>query len=581
VIVERRIAPREVAHEVRRLKAAIAATDQQLALVGGELEAERRHDAQAIVEVHRMMLKSAELFEGAHDLIRSERLAAEPAVRRVIDRLRGRFEELEDPYFRDRGEDLEAIGDRLLRVLLHLPAPDAADGPSSGAIGVGALLSAIDAFQLHRAGLAGLVTERGGKTSHAAIVMRGLEIPYVFGAGDLFEAVTPGDLVIVDGEHGAVIVGPDGGTLAEFQARQNQQLARARRLRARGTAPAVTSDGVAVDLGANVANIAEIARAAELGAASIGLLRTEFLYLERPDLPTEDEQYEDAVAALEAAAGRVLTFRTLDLGGEKLPLAVKIPSGPNPSLGVRSIRFSFRRPDIFRAQLRALYRASAHGPLRIMFPLVATVAELVEAQAMCAEVRRELAGEGLPFDARVPIGAMIETPSAALTVDHLAEACDFFSVGTNDLIQYLFAADRDNEDVAYLYHPLHPAVLRLLKQAVDAAARCERPLALCGDMAGDPGFTWILLGLGVRALSMSPRHLPAVRSVIAGTCLGDARALTEEALALRSDHAVEALVAEVMRRRFPLELAAPEGAPEGALTAPRAAPPEAPALHAH
>jgi phosphotransferase system enzyme I (PtsI) len=285
------------------------------------------------------------------------------------------------------------------------------------------------------------------------------------------------------------------------------------------------------------------------------LFRTELLYLDRPELPSEDEQFQDAVTVLTALGGRPATFRTLDIGGEKLPLGVAVPGGTNPTLGLRAIRFALRRPDIFRTQLRALYRASALGPLRIMFPLVSGISELDEAQRVCAEVAEELAGEGVAFDRKLPIGVMIETPSAALTTDHLAGSASFFSIGTNDLMQYTFAADRENEDVAHLYHPLHPAFLRLLKSAIDAANGAGKPISICGDMAGDPAFTWVLLGLGLRSLSMSPRLIPAVRSVISSSGLDEMEALAARALSLRSETAVEDLVLGVMRERFPLELA--------------------------
>ena len=238
-----------------------------------------------------------------------------------------------------------------------------------------------------------------------------------------------------------------------------------------------------------------------------------------------------------------------------------VPGGANPSLGVRAIRFAFRRPDIFRTQLRALYRASAMGPLRIMFPLVSGISEFDEAQRLCAGTVEELAREGVAFNRDLPIGVMIETPSAALSTDHLAKSSSFFSIGTNDLIQYTFAADRENEDVAHLYHPLHPAVLRLLKSAIDGANGAGKPISICGDMAGDPAFTWMLLGLGLRSLSMSPRFIPAVRSVISASRLDEMEALVAQALTLRSETAVEDLVLGVMRERFPLELASAESRP--------------------
>jgi phosphotransferase system enzyme I (PtsI) len=555
VIVDRWVAPHEVADELRRFERALESADEQLAVVSRQLEGHRRHEGHAIVEAHRLILRSEEIVEAARGLIGSERLAAEVAVRRVLDRIVTTFDSMDDLYLRERGGDVEAVGERLLRAILGVPEVHWAEGTATGVIGVGLAVSAIDAFNLHRAGVSGLVTERGGKTSHAAIVVRALEIPYVAGVANLVGGVRAGATLIVDGGRGTVISDPDQETLMAFQERQRQQEVRARRLRAGGRQPAATQDGVRIEVEANIETLSEIPRALDVGAESIGLLRTEFLYLHRPDLPREDEQLRDAVAALKALEGRVATFRTLDLGGEKLPLGVKIPGGTNPSLGVRAIRFSARRPDIFRTQLRALYRASAEGPLRIMFPLISGISEMHEALRVCAAVREELRREGLPFHPSVPIGAMIETPSAALTVDHLADTCDFFSIGTNDLIQYAFAADRENQDVYYLYHPLHPAMLRLLKQAIDAAARVGKPISVCGDMAGDPAFTWVLLGLGVRELSMAPRHIPAVRAVIAATVLAEAQAMAAEALLLHSDGEVEELVLGTMKRRFPLEVA--------------------------
>src|SRR4029077_19600712 len=283
-----------------------------------------------------------------------------------------------------------------------------------------------------------------------------------------------------------------------------------------------TADGVQIQMAANVEMLEEIPIAVELGAESVGLFRTEFLYLERPDLPSEEEQHAHAVAALKSVQGRPITFRTLDLGGDKLPVSVRIPSGTNPAMGLRSIRYSLHRMDLFRTQLRALYRAAVHGPTQILFPLISGVAELRAAKQLCAEVCAELGREGIPHDPKVPIGVMIETPSAALIADLLAAECDFLSIGTNDLIQYSLAADRDDEHVGYLYHPLHPAILRALKMIVVGATRAGKPVAMCGDMAGDPMLAWVLVGLGLRNLSMAPRQIPVVKSIIRSTQLFDA-----------------------------------------------------------
>jgi phosphotransferase system enzyme I (PtsI) len=366
--------------------------------------------------------------------------------------------------------------------------------------------------------------------------------------------------VIVDGNRGEVILEPDAGALAHYEARAAHDLARARRLAESYQAPAVTVDGTRVHLAANVELLEEVPAAVELGAESIGLFRTEFLYLERSSLPTEDEHYAHAVAALESLRGRPATFRTLDLGGDKLPMSVRMPAGCNPALGLRSIRYSLSQVSVFKAQLRALYRAAAIAPLRILFPMISGVAELRTVKAICREVCDELRASGVPHDGSVPVGVMIETPSAALTVDLLARECDFLSVGTNDLIQYALAADRQDEHVGYLYHPLHPAILRILRQIVGAARAAGKPVAMCGDMAGDPLFAWVLLGIGLRDLSMAPRQIPLVKSIIRATRLADAEALVEKASALSTETEVEELVTEVMQRHFPIELDVGEGA---------------------
>jgi phosphotransferase system enzyme I (PtsI) len=555
VVPDRWVAPQDVRDEVERLGQAVATTDEDLVDTLREWEGTATKEAPEIVGVQREILKSDELIGAAAALIRDQQLAAEPAVRRVVQAIVATFERMENQYFRERGADVEAVGERLVATLLgavELPPERAAAGSR---IGVGTALFPIDAYRMHAAGLAGVATESGGKTSHLAIILRALEVPYVAGVPGLLRLVRPGMLIVVDGGSGEVITDPDEETLREFETRRNRGLERAAlRLSSMGRQPCRTLDGTRVEIGANIETLAEIPRAIEQGAEGIGLVRTEFLYLNRPDLPTEEEQYRDAIAAIQALGGRTATFRTLDLGGDKLPLSVTVPDGPNPSLGMRSIRLSLRRPDIFRTQLRALYRASASGPIRIMFPLVSTLRELEEARRLCAEVRAELAREGAPVASSVPVGVMIETPSAAMTVDHMAAACDFFSIGTNDLIQYAFAADRENEDVDYLHEPLHPALLRLLDQAIRAATRAGKPISVCGDMAGDPLCTWILLGLGIRELSMAPGRIPAVKSIVGRTRLGDAEALTAGALALAPDTEVRTLVTGEMLRRFPVEL---------------------------
>lgn len=545
VIAERRILRNDRAAELGRLDVALATAEEQLDLLQRKVD-ETQGGGHEFIEAHRLILRSPELAGEARRLINGECYAAEWAVSRAIERIRLTFSRLDDRYFRDRGGEFDVVAERLLRVLLGLPELRPGAGAPRGGIAVGTDISPLDPYHFQRAGIVAMISETGGATSHAAIMARAFGLPYVVGIKRLAASVRPEAIVIVDGTHGEVILNPDEACLQTYRLRAAAERARALALGATRSLPSVTTDGVAIHLAANVESLDGVAAALAAGAESIGLFRTEFLYLERPDLPTEAEQYEDALAALRTAPGMPITFRTLDLGGDKLPLAVKIVTGPNPALGVRSIRFSLQRPDVLRPQLRALYRAAAAGPLRLMFPLVSGLAELGQLRAVCDDVRAELSRAGEVHDATVALGVMIETPSAALTADHLARQCDFLSVGTNDLIQYAFAADRENAEVAYLYQPLHPAVLRMLKAIVDAARVAQVSLSLCGDMAGDPSLTWILMGLGLRELSMDPDRIPLVKAVVRGSSLAEAEEVA--ALALALDNEVE--IAELLRTRL-------------------------------
>jgi phosphoenolpyruvate-protein phosphotransferase (PTS system enzyme I) len=557
-VQETRISADEVEPELARLDRALAVADRQLE--GLQQQLVGRHDGHGrqILEAHRLMLKSGDLLDEVRRLVREQHCGAEWAVRRALDMIRAVFADLSDPYFRDRVGDVDAIGDRLLRALLELPEPRPGEGAPAGSVAVGVDLQPLDPFLLKRAGVVGLATDHGGKTSHTAILAQAFGIPFVVGLKKLSARVKPGDTLLIDGARGEVILDPDPRTRQTYERLAEAERAYRQDLRSLRSLPAGTADGTQIHLAANVECLPEIPGAIDAGAESIGLFRTEFLYLERSDLPDEEEQYQDAVAVIRALAGRPATFRTLDLGGDKRVPGIERPRGPNPSLGMRSVRFSLARRDIFRTQLRALFRAAAVGPLRISFPLVSGVTELAEVQELCDEVCSELAREGKAHDRKTPLGVIIETPSAALTVDHLARNCDFFSVGTNDLIQYTFAADRQNEDVGYLYQPLHPAMLRLLKQIVVACRAANKPLSICGDMAGEPAFVWILLGLGFRDLSMASRHIPTIKSVIRSSFLSEAEQLTSQALELGSELEVEQLVLGAMGERFGPEM---EGAP--------------------
>jgi phosphotransferase system enzyme I (PtsI) len=554
-VAERRILRRDRAAEVAHLEEGIGAADEQLDHLQRQL-ADGKGAGADLVQAHRLMLRSPEIAGASRRLILEECFAAEWAVTRALEGVRVVFSKIRDPYFRERGGDFEAVGERLIRALLGLPELRADVGGRPGAIAVGTDLAPFDPLRLQAAGVIGIVTENGGQTSHTAIISRALDLPYVAGVKGLSGRIQPGTLVVVDGARGEVVVDPSDEVQRSYRARAAAQRHRDEQLLADKDQPAVTTDGVAINLCANVESLLGVAAVTTSGAAGIGLFRTEFLYLERPDLPTEDEQYRDAVSVLNTVGGRRVTFRTLDLGGDKLPLAIQMPEGPNPALGVRSLRFSIQQPGIFRTQLRALYRASASGPMRIMLPLVTNATELQRALAICASVRESLAAEGIAHDTHLPIGIMIETPGAAVTADLLARHASFFSIGTNDLIQYTCAADRENADVAHLRDPLQPAVLRLLKQTIDAAAHARIPISICGDMAGEPALTWLLLGLGLRDLSMEPHAIPAVKALIRRASMREAEALATEALASPDERETARLIRSAMGPKLAAEFEA-------------------------
>ena len=553
-VAERRILRRDRAAEVAHLEEGIVSADEQLDRIQRQL-ADGKTPGADLVQVHRLMLRSPEIAAESRRLILEECLAAEWAVTRALDAIRTVFSALQDPYFRERGGDFESVGERLIRSLLELPElrPESA---LPGSIAVGVDLGALDPLHLRAAGVVGIVTENGGGTSHAAIVARALGLPYVIGVKQLSGRIRSGTLMIVDGIRGDVVVDPSPETQQTYQARAVALRQRDEQLLLEKDLRAVTTDGVSITLSANVESLLGLEAVTAAGADGIGLFRTEFLYLERPDLPSENEQYRDAVSVLQAAGGRPVTFRTLDLGGDKLPLAIKMPKGPNPALGIRSIRFSLEQPSIFRTQLRALYRASVSGPMRIMLPLVTSAPELQRALTICASVRADLTAEGITYDPHLPIGTMLETPSAVLTTDLLARHAAFFSIGSNDLVQYACAADRENVDVAHLRSPFQPALLRLLKQAIDAAKLAERPISLCGDMASDPSLTWLLIGLGLRDLSMEPHAIPMIKAIIRRSSMAEAEALASQALASASEHETASLIEVAMGPGFGAELEA-------------------------
>jgi phosphoenolpyruvate-protein phosphotransferase (PTS system enzyme I) len=535
----------DVDTEIARLYKAIAASDKQLAKIKEKLASENESDYH-IITAHQMMLHDEHLVGAAVGYIRDELINAEWGLWRAVDDIGGVFDRMEDVYLRERRSDVEFVFQRVLRSLLGRETGPVQPPPD--AIVVAYDLSPADTAQLHKAAVAGLITDAGGKTSHTAIIARTHEIPAVVALETITEIVETDDLLLIDGGSGIVIVNPTAATVAEFRDEQRRQVAAGAALQAMRDLPAVTLDGTEIALYCNIDSHEEIEDALDYGAGGVGLFRTEYLYMSQAEPPDEERHYQSALEVLRRLGGRPALIRTFDLGADKLApfLEAADLQEANPALGLRSIRLCLSqlgRP-LFKVQLRGLLRASAHGPLKVMFPMISGVAELRAAKAVVDEVKLELRQEGIPFDEGIKLGIMIEMPSAALSADFLAEECDFFSVGTNDLIQYTMAVDRVNEFVSYLYEPLHPALMRLIGNVARAASATKIPVSVCGEMAGEPMIAPVLIGLGIRELSMSAVSVPEVKAMIRATTLGEAEALVERVRKLATAAEVRAMVAE-------------------------------------
>ncbi len=535
----------DVDTEVARLYKAIAASDKQLAKIKEKLASENESDYH-IITAHQMMLHDEHLVGAAVGYIREELINAEWGLRRAVDDIAGVFDQIEDEYLRERRSDVEFVFERVLRNLLGRdtgplqPPPDA--------IVVAYDLSPADTAQLHKAAVSGLITDAGGKTSHTAIIARAHEIPAVVGLENITELVETDDLVLIDGAAGIVIVNPTAATVSEFRDEQRRQVAAGAVLHSMRDLPARTRDEVDIQLYANIDAPDELEDALDYGAMGVGLFRTEYLFMGHTELPDEEKHFRTAVEVLERLNGLPATIRTFDLGADKLApfLEAADLQEANPALGLRSIRLCLSElgRGLFKTQLRGLLRASAYGPLKIMFPMISGISELRAAKLVVDEVKTELTAEGIKFDEQVKLGIMIEMPSAALTADLLSQECDFFSIGTNDLIQYTMAVDRVNEYVSYLYEPLHPSLMRLIGDVARAAKDAGIPVTVCGEMAGDPAVAPVLMGLGIREMSMSAVSVPEVKAAIRSMAVGETEALMLRIKKLPTAAEVRAMVSE-------------------------------------
>ena len=539
----------QVRTETRRLLDAVSLAKQQLRAIRDHIPAATSPDIAPFIDTHLLMLDDAVLTQEPLRLIKSAGHNAEWALQLQRDALMHVFDEMEDPYLRTRKDDVDHVVNRIQRILLKQKPlrHEEPDSRLSGYVLIADDLSPADTVLMQLHGILAFVTEYGGPTSHTAILARSLIIPAIVGLHEAGRLAREDDMVIVDGNAGVMLVDPDEHSLRYYRKRQQEDRKYYAGLIRLKETPAKTLDDVPVRLQANVELPQDFEIVRQVGASGVGLYRTEFLYMNRETPPEEEEHYETYLSVLDTMAGLPLTIRTVDLGADK-----QVDGGrqggsvqANPALGLRAVRLCLKEPALFRPQLRAILRASAHGSIRLMIPMISNMQETGQVLEMIDEIKAELGSRGVEFDGDIPVGAMIEVPAAAICADIFAGQLDFLSIGTNDLIQYTIAIDRVDDEVSYLYEPLHPAVLRLIRMTIDAGARANIPVAMCGEMAGDIKFTQLLLGLGLREFSVHPAYLLEVKKNILESDLGRLTGVADAALQAGTAADVEKLLEQL------------------------------------
>jgi phosphoenolpyruvate-protein phosphotransferase (PTS system enzyme I) len=525
------IAEAAVPGEIFRFDAAIARARQELSALEGQIAGDAPAEFGAFINLHRMILADSTLSHAPRDLIRERRTNAEWALVQQMEKLVAQFEEIDDPYLRERRQDIEQVVERVLKALAGAnAAPEPPASAEGNLIVVAHDLSPADMILFKRHKFGGFVTDVGGVTSHTAIVARSLNIPALVGLHHARQTIRENDVLIVDGLQGVLVVDPDPVVLGEYRLRQSQHGLERQKLKRLKSTPSATLDGTPVELFANIELPQDLGDVQESGAQGVGLFRTEFLFMNRKVLPTEDEQFEAYREVARAMDGRPVVIRTLDLGADKAITEGGPAEMPNPALGLRAIRYCLAEPQLFLAQLRAILRASKFGRVKILLPMLAHAHEIEQSLTMLKQAKQQLDDKGVDYDRAIEVGGMIEVPAAALALPMFMRRLDFLSIGTNDLIQYTLAIDRTDDAVAHLYDPLHPAVLHLIAHTIQAANRGGTPIAVCGEMAGDPALTRLLLGFGLRNFSMHAQQLLSIKERVLRTNLAEAQPLAQRVL---------------------------------------------------
>ncbi|VVD83908.1 phosphoenolpyruvate-protein phosphotransferase [Pandoraea eparura] len=540
--------PTQVDDEIARFHGAQSTVQHELDTLKAELPDDAPGEMGAFLDVHSLILNDTLLADAVIKLIRERRYNAEWALTTQLEVLVARFEDIDDEYLRERRADIEQVTERVLKALAGAPGIRhvVAETPRDDMIVVARDIAPADMLQFKTQTFKGFVTDLGGKTSHTAIVARSLGIPAAVGVAQASLLIKQDDVIIIDGDHGIVIVDPAPIVLEEYSYRQSERALEERRLQRLKHSPAQTIDGTPIELLANIELPEDAATAVAAGAVGVGLFRTEFLFMNEKEAPEEEAQFEAYKRAVEAMRGLPLTIRTIDVGADKpLDSHESYETAPNPALGLRAIRWSLSEPRMFLTQLRAILRASAFGKVQILFPMLAHAQEIDQTLELVREAKSQLDAAGLLYDPGVKLGAMIEVPAAALTVSMFLKRLDFLSIGTNDLIQYTLAIDRADNAVAHLYDPLHPAVLRLIAMTIREAHAFGVPVAVCGEMAGDPTATRLLLGMGLREFSMHPSQLLQVKQEILRAHLPDLERPVQELLAATEPEEMQAALSRL------------------------------------